>query len=1013
PELRTRRRSGSLGSVLVPKPETVKPPEGLITPGLNRTMVLHVGRTDLRLISPDRKQILLHKYLKDISSSHQGVKSPSHFAFICKENNTEPPAHIAYVFNCQSKDVADDLIAAVGQASATNKKSSVLSCDHCPMVWYHNLCAELEGLSEKGMEIALMRRLETLPSQEQEVVRMKLGGAELPQGNIREHVQLMMMLLRAHCESKQARHVHDTPENRHEFLTQYLGSSTIFLTKAKRSLTNSFDHLLKRKSSKDDFYQTQSLPANASIKDILQEPKSVSHASSFESTISEECVTPGGSMMNIFMKLGNSPKHPSLEQITGEDINSKRKETTWRQAIFNNVVTPSKAMQEEKVHEKKDAEFYRNLWKKAINQQILLIRMEKENKNLSVRQEEANVKRVKLEYEEVGSVECADVWDATCKESRKFDSSLVLNTMKKGVPKAKRGEVWLFLARHFSSKLPPFNDANFPNYNVSYEQILKQLTSYQHAILIDLGRTFPGHEYFSSPLGPGQLALFNILKAYSLLDPEVGYCQGLSFLAAVLLLHMSESEAFYMLKQLMFRRGLRARYLPDMTALQVALYQLSRLLHDKLRDLYDHFDSLDVPPTLYAAPWLLTFFASQFSLGFVARVLDLVFADSPNVLFKVAIVLLRHHKDELLKCDTFESAMSFLKNDLPKVDTATMDKLVKEVVACDITKELCEYGVEYHVLQEEISAPRPEAKKIKELEAQNEALNQQVTALNHQLQIATSNINRLEASRSSHITQLHKMETQVKTLEVTVATLGQYVSDLGYTHKDVQIPNDVLRILAQINVSQKKKLRPQMSTPEIRLGDVSLLSEKELPKTNGRRSSDDSRISRKLSDDPKLTETLGLIVEENESKPNIGRILSDEEKALIAARNAALNKTVLVKKEVPKLKVTQSSFELGTHSHPLDGEDVPTSFGGTTNLKKKEITRTNSRMETGKNVELKIVETTRDSVGDKLKMTKNKVTRLFESCNDIFKGDHEKPFGQETQLLIKSQAPPNTRNGFS
>ncbi len=32
----------------------------------NRTMVFHVGRTDLRLVSPDRKEILLHKQLKDV-----------------------------------------------------------------------------------------------------------------------------------------------------------------------------------------------------------------------------------------------------------------------------------------------------------------------------------------------------------------------------------------------------------------------------------------------------------------------------------------------------------------------------------------------------------------------------------------------------------------------------------------------------------------------------------------------------------------------------------------------------------------------------------------------------------------------------------------------------------------------------------------------------------------------------------------------------------------------------------
>jgi len=50
------------------------------------------------------------------------------------------------------------------------------------------------------------------------------------------------------------------------------------------------------------------------------------------------------------------------------------------------------------------------------------------------------------------------------------------------------------------------------------------------------------------------------------------------------------------------------------------MYQLSRLLHDHHKDLYDYFEINDVAPTLYAAPWFLTIFASQFPIGFVARV---------------------------------------------------------------------------------------------------------------------------------------------------------------------------------------------------------------------------------------------------------------------------------------------------------------------------------------------------------------------------------------------------------
>ncbi|RUS80348.1 hypothetical protein EGW08_011887, partial [Elysia chlorotica] len=131
---------------------------------------------------------------------------------------------------------------------------------------------------------------------------------------------------------------------------------------------------------------------------------------------------------------------------------------------------------------------------------------------------------------------------------------------------------------------------------------------------------FPSHPYFSKSLGAGQLELFNLLKAYSLLDTEVGYCQGLSFIVGMLLMHMEEISAFHVLKYMMYDLGLRRQFKPNMTALQMKLYQLTRLIHDHCREVYDHFEKHDISPTLYAAPWFLTLFASQFPLGFVARV---------------------------------------------------------------------------------------------------------------------------------------------------------------------------------------------------------------------------------------------------------------------------------------------------------------------------------------------------------------------------------------------------------
>lgn len=211
----------------------------------------------MRIISPDRKKVLLYKNFKDVTSCAQGQINADHFGIICHDQNND--GFMGYVFKCQSESVADDIVASIAQAfhscaadQSAKDRNQIFSCEHCPMLWYHKLCSDIEGLSDKKTQTTIFRRIEMLSIEEQQVVMAKYYGAEdMADNSIVQQNQFLMMLLRAHCESRQQRHVHDTAENRSEFLNQYLGGSTIFM-KAKRSLTSSFDHLLKRRSSKDD-----------------------------------------------------------------------------------------------------------------------------------------------------------------------------------------------------------------------------------------------------------------------------------------------------------------------------------------------------------------------------------------------------------------------------------------------------------------------------------------------------------------------------------------------------------------------------------------------------------------------------------------------------------------------------------------------------------------------------------------------------------------------------------------
>ncbi|XP_005045424.1 PREDICTED: TBC1 domain family member 1 isoform X1 [Ficedula albicollis] len=501
------------------------------------------------------------------------------------------------------------------------------------------------------------------------------------------------------------------------------------------------------------------------------------------------------------------------QQALDADSPVRTRRHSWRQQIFLRVATPQKACDSPsryddycelgdlpprsplepvcedgpfgpvKEERKRTPHELRELWKKAIIQQILLLRMEKENQKLQASENNLQNRRLKLDYEEITPClkDVTLIWEkmlSTPGRSKiKFDVEKIHSAVGQGVPRHHRGEIWKFLAEQYHLK-HQFPSKQQPK-DTPYKELLKQLTSQQHAILIDLGRTFPTHPYFSAQLGAGQLSLYNILKAYSLLDQEVGYCQGLSFVAGVLLLHMSEEDAFKMLKFLMFDMGLRKQYRPDMTILQIQMYQLSRLLHDYHRDLYNHLEEHEIGPSLYAAPWFLTMFASQFPLGFVSRVFDMLFLQGSEAIFKVALSLLGSHKPLILQHENLETIVDFIKSTLPNLGLVQMEKTISQVFEMDIAKQLQAYEVEYHVLQDElIDSSLNDNQRLDKLEKANSSLRKQNFDLLEELQVANGKIQNLEATVELLLTNEGKLKQSILALEQERAALLKAVEEM-------------------------------------------------------------------------------------------------------------------------------------------------------------------------------------------------------------------------------------------
>lgn len=218
-----------------------------------------------------------------------------------------------------------------------------------------------------------------------------------------------------------------------------------------------------------------------------------------------------------------------------------------------------------------------------------------------------------------------------------------------------------------------------------YEELVGKSTPWVEEIDKDIDRTFPTHPLFAEVKfsEKGKKALKSILSAYAVYNKYVGYCQGMNFVAAFLLIvsGFQEQEVFWALVSLTRHRfahdplnidgieGLYSDHFPLLRSLE-RLFDV--VAQTTIADVANHLVSIEFAKGFWLQKWISTLFLYSFPKSYCIRLWDFVLMRGISQLFPLILALLEWFRDELVSADfaeCYELLRGFQEGErLPDVD---------------------------------------------------------------------------------------------------------------------------------------------------------------------------------------------------------------------------------------------------------------------------------------------------------------------------------------------------------
>ncbi|XP_033712549.1 TBC1 domain family member 14 isoform X2 [Tursiops truncatus] len=143
--------------------------------------------------------------------------------------------------------------------------------------------------------------------------------------------------------------------------------------------------------------------------------------------------------------------------------------------------------------------------------------------------------------------------------------------------------------------------------------------------------------------------------------------QGMSFIAAVLILNLDTADAFIAFSNLLNKPCQMAFFRVDHGLMLTYFAAFEVFFEENLPKLFAHFKKNNLTPDIYLIDWIFTLYSKSLPLDLACRVWDVFCRDGEQFLFRTALGLLKLFEDILTHMDFIHIAqfLTRLPEDLP------------------------------------------------------------------------------------------------------------------------------------------------------------------------------------------------------------------------------------------------------------------------------------------------------------------------------------------------------------